>query len=63
MSPHTPKRGRGRPRLGKQTVRVELVVDAAQLERWDAAAAAAGQTRSEWIRERLDEAAERNGAR
>ena len=61
------KRGRdgeGRPRLGDgKSVRVVFIATAEQLAVWDAAADREGQDRSEWIRDALDEAAQKAGER
>jgi hypothetical protein len=53
------RRGEGRPRLGAgESVRVTVVAPLESVARWEAAAEREGQDRSEWIRDRLDEAAE-----
>lgn len=56
---------RGRPPEDgeKRTRKLECKVMQAQLDAYDAAAELAGMTRSEWVRARLDEAAERETRR
>lgn len=51
---------RGRPPEDgvKRTKKLEVKATPEQLDRWDAAAAHAGEDRSEWVRHVLDEAAE-----
>lgn len=52
---------KGRPFAdeAKRDVKIEFLAMASQRDAYDAAAEAAGMKRAEWIRERLDAAAER----